>query len=32
MDEEAKALLEEYETSGVLDIADQLIESLDAAR
>jgi len=32
MDEEAKALLEEYETSGDPDIADQLIESLDAAR
>ena len=32
MEEEAKALLEEYETSGDPDIADQLIESLDAAR
>jgi len=32
MDEEAKNLLEEYEDSGDPDIADHLIESLDAAR
>ena len=32
MAEEAKALLEEYEDSGDPDIADHLIESLDAAR
>ena len=31
-DEEAQALLDEYEKSGDPDIADQLIESLDAAR
>ena len=32
MDEEAQALLDEYEKSGDPDIADHLIESLDAAR
>ena len=32
MDEESRALLEEYEKSGDPDIADHLIESLDAAR
>ena len=32
MDEEAQALLDEYEKSGDPDIADQLIQSLDAAR
>ena len=32
MDEEAKDLLEEYEDSGDPDIADHLIESLDATR
>jgi len=30
MEEEAKALLEEYDDSGDPDIADHLIESLDA--
>ena len=32
MDEESQALLDEYENSGDPDIADHLIESLDAAR
>ena len=32
LDEECKALLEQYEDSGNPDIADHLIESLDAAR
>ena len=32
MNEEAKALLDEYEKSGDPDIADHLVESLDAAR
>jgi len=32
LDEEAKALLEEYKNSGDPDVADHLIESLDASR
>ena len=32
LDKECKALLEQYEASGDTDIADHLIESLDAAR